>query len=77
MLAELGHEVITVDNDSEKVKLLRAGQIPIHKNPLPELAHRRLGTRLYFSGDIESAVEGSDAVFLFAANFIGPTGEIL
>ena len=29
--AELGHEVITVDNDTQKVALLVAGHIPIHE----------------------------------------------
>jgi UDPglucose 6-dehydrogenase len=62
--AELGHQVITVDNDSEKVKLLIAGQIPIHENLLPELVNRHLGNRLRFSGDIVSAVQTSDVVFI-------------
>src|ERR1700683_2877055 len=62
--AELGHEVITVDNDSAKVKLLLSGHIPIHENLLPELVHRHVGSRLRFSGDIKSAVEGSDVVFI-------------
>ena len=62
--AELGHEVITVDNDAEKVKLLITGQIPIHENLLPELVHRHLGHRLHFSGDIVSAVQASDVAFI-------------
>jgi UDPglucose 6-dehydrogenase len=62
--AELGHEVITVDNDSEKVMLLIAGQIPIHENLLPELVHRHLGNRLRFSSNIITAVEASDVVFI-------------
>jgi UDPglucose 6-dehydrogenase len=73
--AELGHEVITVDNDSEKVKLLIAGQIPIHENLLPELVHRHRGTRLHFSGDIVSAVEASDVVFITVGTPPSPTGE--
>lgn len=62
--AELGHEVITVDNDTVKVKLLVSGQVPIHENLLPELVHRHLGTRLRFSSDIVSAVQSSDVVFI-------------
>jgi UDPglucose 6-dehydrogenase len=62
--AELGHEVITVDNNTDKVKLLIDGQIPIHENLLPELVHRHLGNRLHFSGDIVSAVQASDVVFI-------------
>src|ERR1700723_1429104 len=73
--AELGHEVITVDNDSEKVKLLISGQVPIHENLLPELIHRHLGTRLHFSGDIKSAVEASDAVFITVGTPPSSNGE--
>lgn len=73
--AELGHDVITVDNDSEKVKLLISGQIPIHENLLPELVHRHLGTRLHFSGDIKSAVEASDAVFITVGTPPSSNGE--
>jgi UDPglucose 6-dehydrogenase len=73
--AELGHEVITVDNDAEKVKLLTAGQIPIHENLLPELVHRHLGDRLRFSGDIVSAVEASEVVFITVGTPPSSNGE--
>jgi UDPglucose 6-dehydrogenase len=62
--AELGHEVITVDNDAEKIKQLVVGKIPIHENLLPELVNRHLGERLRFSGDIVSAVQASEVVFI-------------
>ena len=73
--AELGHEVITVDNDSEKIKLLIEGQVPIHENLLPELIHRHFGNRLRFSGDIVAAVEGSDVVFITVGTPPSPNGE--
>jgi UDPglucose 6-dehydrogenase len=73
--AELGHEVVTVDNDSEKVKLLIAGQIPIHENLLPELVHRHLGNRLRFSGDIVTAVQASDVVFITVGTPPSSNGE--
>ena len=62
--AELGHEVITVDNDMKKVALLLEGHIPIHENLLPELVHRHLGSRLRFSNNIVTAVEASEVVFI-------------
>jgi UDPglucose 6-dehydrogenase len=73
--AELGHEVITVDNDSEKVKLLIAGQIPIHENLLPELVHRHSGSRLCFSGDIVTAVRASEVVFITVGTPPSSNGE--
>ena len=62
--AELGHEVIAVDNDAQKVKVLKGGSVPIHENLLPELIHRHLGHHLQFSGDIRTAVQASDVVFI-------------
>jgi UDPglucose 6-dehydrogenase len=73
--AELGHDVITVDNDSAKVDLLISGQIPIHENLLPELVHRHLGNRLHFSGDIIAAVQASDAVFITVGTPPSANGE--
>src|SRR5580692_3690662 len=73
--AELGHEVVTVDNDSTKIKLLVDGQIPIHENLLPELVHRHLGNRLRFSGDIVTAVESCDVVFITVGTPPSPNGE--
>src|SRR2546428_10704968 len=62
--ADLGHEVILVDNDQKKLAELRAGQIPIHENFLPELLDRHRGRRLTFSDDIQAATQASAAVFI-------------
>ena len=62
--AELGHDVIAVDNDTDKVALLRAGHIPIHEELLPELVARHTGGRLHFSSDIGASVRASDVVFI-------------
>ena len=42
--ADMGHEVILVDNDQQKLAALRSGQVPIHERFLPELLqrHRRV-----------------------------------
>jgi UDPglucose 6-dehydrogenase len=62
--AELGHDVIVVDNDQEKLAALQAGRVPIHEKFLPELLARHSGKRLAFSGDLHSAVEASAAIFI-------------
>ena len=54
--AELGHDVICVDNDAEKLAALRAGSVPIHEKFLPELLEKHGGKRLTFSGSIHDAV---------------------
>jgi len=62
--ADLGHEVILVDNDQEKLAALQAGKVPIHELLLPEMLARHRGNRLTFSGDLRAAVEESAAVFI-------------
>ena len=62
--AELGHDVIVVDNDSEKLSSLQAGRVPIHEKFLPELLERHRNKRLTFSGDLHPAIESSAAVFI-------------
>src|SRR5438874_9968864 len=62
--ADLGHDVIVVDNDDKKLAALNRGEVPIHENFLPELLHRHRGTRLKFSDDLQSAVRASSAIFV-------------
>src|ERR1700685_1179054 len=62
--ADLGHDVILVDNDERKLFALTSGQVPIHENFLPELLSRHRGQRLTFSDDLEEAVRASAAIFI-------------
>src|ERR1700691_5216242 len=62
--ADLGHEVILVDNDVRKLAALKNGQVPIHENFLPELLNRHRGHRLTFSDDLHEAVRASAAIFI-------------
>jgi UDPglucose 6-dehydrogenase len=60
----MGHQVILVDNDQQKLDALKSGQVPIHEKFLPELLERHRGRSLTFSDDLRSAVEASAAVFI-------------
>src|SRR5215831_1631527 len=62
--ADLGHDVVVVDNDHEKLAALKAGHVPIHEKFLPELLSRHHGQRLTFSDDLQAAVRASAAVFV-------------
>jgi UDPglucose 6-dehydrogenase len=46
--AEMGHDVICVDNDKRKVAALQGGDTLIHENFLPELLQRHRNTRVRF-----------------------------
>ncbi|MBC7402093.1 MAG: UDP-glucose/GDP-mannose dehydrogenase family protein [Microbacteriaceae bacterium] len=63
-LTELGHEVIGIDVDPEKISLLSAGTAPFYEPGLAELLAQSVATgRLQFSTDI-SNVRGSEVHFL-------------
>jgi UDPglucose 6-dehydrogenase len=62
--ADMGHQVILVDNDQAKLTALKNGEVPIHEKFLPELLQRHRGSNLTFSDDLRSAVEASEAVFI-------------
>jgi len=63
--AEVGHEVICVDNDERKVIALRNGKIPIYEPGLDQLVQRNVSAhRLQFTGSIEQGVDNSQVVFI-------------
>jgi UDPglucose 6-dehydrogenase len=62
--ADLGHEVVLVDNDAQKLAALKNGDVPIHERFLPELLARHRGERIKFSGDLHAATRASEAVFI-------------
>ena len=63
--ADVGHNVICVDNDPRKIDMLRAGKVPIYEPGLEELIHRNVSAhRLRFTGDIKEAVDNSEVVFI-------------
>jgi len=62
--AELGHDVLLVDNDEHKIAALKRGECPIHEKFLPELLERHRGKRLDFTGDLPLAVRRSQLIFI-------------
>src|SRR3954469_3885514 len=76
-LADVGHHVICVDNDSEKVKQLKAGEIPIYEPGLEEIVHRNVSAqRLHFTGNIQEAVERSQIIFIAVPTPPLPDGDV-
>src|SRR6201981_1742301 len=63
--AEVGHDVICVDNDERKVKALQSGIIPIYEPGLEDLVHRNVAARrLRFTTSIEDGVDNSQVIFI-------------
>lgn len=65
LLADFGHQVICVDVDTEKIKSLNQGKIPIYEANLEQIvqANQECG-RLQFMTDTIQAVQQSDVIFI-------------
>ena len=73
--AELGHNVVCVDNDEAKVQMLRAGGAPIHEEYLPELLDRHRGGRLEFTSDLRVAAREARVIFIAVGTPQSPAGS--
>jgi UDPglucose 6-dehydrogenase len=63
--ADVGHNVICVDNDRKKVEVLRSGKVPIYEPGLEEVIHRNVSARrLRFTESTEDGVKHSQVVFI-------------
>jgi len=75
--AEVGRQVVCVDSDAAKVKLLQAGGLPIYEPGLEELVKRNVAAgRLSFAGSVAEAVAQSDIIFIAVATPPRPDGSV-
>jgi UDPglucose 6-dehydrogenase len=62
---------------AEKVKQLKAGEIPIYEPGLEEIIHRNVSAqRLHFTGNIQEAVERSQIIFIAVPTPPLPDGDV-
>jgi len=73
--AEMGHNVICVDNDERKVKALKSGDTLIHELYLPELLKRHLNTGVRFTTDLAEATNECQAIFIAVGTPQSETGD--
>ncbi|MFK0258322.1 UDP-glucose dehydrogenase family protein [Streptomyces sp. NPDC090445] len=62
-LAELGHHVAVRDINPERVRILRAGDVPIHEPGLGDMIARNK-ERLTFTEDLTKAVSGAEIAYV-------------
>jgi UDPglucose 6-dehydrogenase len=75
--ADVGHNVICVDNDARKVEALQAGKVPIYEPGLEEVIHRNVSARrLRFTGSIKDGVDNSQIVFIAVPTPQQPSGDV-
>jgi len=75
-LAHIGHDVICVDTNEEKVKLMKSGQSPIFEPGLSEIMHSAIETeKIHFTTDIAAGVAHGEILFIAVGTPPLPTGE--
>lgn len=75
--ADVGHNVICVDNDPRKVEALQAGKVPIYEPGLEEVINRNVAAqRLRFTGSIKEGVDNSQVVFIAVPTPQGDDGQV-
>jgi UDPglucose 6-dehydrogenase len=62
-LAHVGHRVVCVDKDEERITGLEEGHVPFYEPGLEELVSR-VGERLSFTTDLPGVVREADVVFI-------------
>ncbi len=75
--AEVGHQVLCVDNDEKKVETLRAGQIPIFEPGLEAMVRRNVtAKRLHFTDSTEEGVDHGEVLFIAVPTPPQPDGSV-
>ena len=64
-LAEMGNDVLCLDLDPEKIRILKEGGIPIHEPGLDQVVARNVAAgRLHFTTDVQEAVQFGTIQFI-------------
>ena len=76
VFADLGNDVVCVDNDRAKIEALKAGRMPIYEPGLEEMVARNVGDRrLSFTTDLGAGVRHGDVIFIAVGTPPKDSGE--
>src|SRR5437660_9272580 len=76
VFADLGNDVVCVDNDAAKIADLDAGRMPIYEPGLEEMVARNVADgRLAFTTDLAAAVRRAVIVFITVGTPAKPDGQ--
>jgi len=74
--AELGNKVICVDNDAEKIVMLKKLKMPFYEKGLDRMVRKNVrAKRLFFTGNIDEGVKKSLVIFICVGTPPKPDGE--
>ena len=75
--AEAGHQVVCVDNNEDKVKMLQAGRIPIYEPGLEPMIRKNVAAkRLRFTSSTEEGVDHGEVLFIAVPTPPQPDGSV-
>ena len=75
-LAELGHDVIGMDDNKEKIEYYKRGKSPIYEDGLEEALRKNIDNkRLSFTSNIEEAIDHGDVIFICVGTPSKPDGR--
>ena len=75
-LSEVGHSVLCVDIDPDKIRQLNDGVVPIYEPGLGDLVKRnRRSGRLQFAVEVSAPFDGADVYFIGVGTPAGPDGS--
>ncbi len=75
-LAHCGHHVICVDNNEEKVKLMKSGRSPIYEPGLSEIMEAAIEAgKIEFTSDLAAGVSHGEILFIAVGTPPLPSGE--
>ncbi|MBP5975916.1 UDP-glucose/GDP-mannose dehydrogenase family protein [Brasilonema sp. CT11] len=75
-LAHIGHDVVCIDNNEEKVKIMKSGQSPIFEPGLSDIMQSAIHTgKIQFSTDLAAGVAHGEILFIAVGTPPLPTGE--
>jgi UDPglucose 6-dehydrogenase len=76
VFADLGNDVVCVDNDGTKIDALKAGRMPIYEPGLEEMVARNVeDRRLSFTTDLGAGIRHGDVIFIAVGTPSKDTGE--
>src|SRR5260370_140995 len=76
VFADLGNDVVCVDNARAKVEALKAGRMPIYEPGLEEMVARNAGDqRLAFTTDLVAGIRHGDVIFIAVGTPPKDSGE--
>ena len=74
--AELGHQVVCLDNDQSKIDRLGHGELPFFEPSLLEMVLRnQQAQRLSFSSDIHAGIQSAEIIFIAVGTPMGADGN--